>query len=186
MGRDNTRDIYGYLEVCSFISTLLGTRGNFQAFAAGGSGMAAVGEGGLPLARVADRIPSVAQALWRATQKRCASHRASGAPPQCACCGSLADLQTLLEGSVILKDYGDAEFVPVGTAALPVAEFAAGSILIRVSRDVEGASARYITQLETLATTSTSSWIWPAVLASRAGDGTMAASCRARAMMSTR
>lgn len=125
-------------------------------------------------ARVAEKIPSVARALWKATQGRRAALRGAGATPARAWCGSLADRQTLLEGSVILEDDGDTEFVTICTEALPAAKFSAeGLLVVRLSRDVDGASARY-TLLEMLI--ATSSRIWPGVLASRAGDSLLAAS----------
>ena len=75
-----------------------------------------------------------------------------------------------------MTEADETEFVPIGTDELPAVKRAPGGLLVRVAKDVEGATARYV-QLVTLI--STSNDIWPGVLASKAGDGVLAGTCRA-------
>ena len=121
-------------------------------------------------------MPLLAGGLWRMVQRRRASSRGGAPAPPPRWCGSLQDLQTLLMGSVVLEGGDDAELIPPSTSDFPAVKCSAGGVLVRVARDCDGATARY-TPLVTLISTSTH--IWPAVLASRAGDGKFAASCRA-------
>ena len=127
-------------------------------------------------ARLAEQLPSLAEGLWGVVQGRRALAR--GSPPSFAkeWCGSVDDLQTLLEGSIILTEMDETEYVPVGTDELPAVKRAPGGLLVRVAKDVECATARYVQLVRLI---STSHDIWPAVLASKVGDGALAGTCRA-------
>lgn len=70
----------------------------------------------------------------------------------------------------------DAKFVQVDKAELSAIKRAPSEMQVRLAKEVEGATARCV-PLRTLISTSSS--IWLGVLASKTGDGALAATCHA-------
>ncbi|KAL3932036.1 MAG: hypothetical protein SGPRY_000866, partial [Prymnesium sp.] len=120
------------------------------------------------LAARAARAQQGAMGLWAIAQSRRRGPTPAPLQPTSTWCGSLAHLQWVIAGSLVVDAEGLVEFIlPGGEESPPAKETAKGPI-VRLARDPEGKRSRYTSLSNLIASTEC---IWAGVLASTAGDG---------------